>query len=111
MATTRQRRASAAAPLYLEDDQDRVYTEEDYAVKSEDTGYADEWAAEGSPYTGAAWTEEGILPDEAFLPDEDEYPDAEWTDAPDTDTDGYLPSLPTAMIIWMIPIPCWMTSC
>lgn len=91
MATTRQRRASAAAPLYLEDAQDRVYTEEDYAVQTEDNGYADEWDADGNAYLGAAWTEDGVLPDEAFLPDEEEYPDTEWADIPDTDTDGYIP--------------------
>ncbi len=86
MATTRIRRAGGNPPAPPMDE-DRVYTEEDYAVKD------DEWAqtnAYGAPgWTGEAYQPEA-LPDEAFAPDEEEFlPDDAW--GPEAD---YLPYAP-----------------
>ena len=76
MATTRQRRVKAAPPpqeSFMEED--RVYTENDYALP------ADEWEDEQDVYPSAGWTGENFMPDEAFEPDEDEpLPEAGWTD-------------------------------
>jgi len=73
MATTRIRRVSGNPPEPPVQDEDRVYTEEDYAVKD------DEWA-QTSAYGVPAWTGEATLPDEAFDPDEEEeyLPDDAW---------------------------------
>jgi len=78
MATTRIRRAGVNPPPPQEDE--RVFTEEDYAVRE------DEWAQTntyGAPaWTGEAYREEA-LPDEAFAPDEEEElpPDTAWPPA------------------------------
>lgn len=81
MATTRIRRASANPPEYAVDqDGDRVYTEEDYAEK-DSAPMPDEWASQRSVYPPAGWTGEAVLPDEAFQPDEEDVPDeAEWAE-------------------------------
>lgn len=80
MATTRQRRAGANPPIYNDDD-DRVYTEDDYAMPESAEAMPDEWEAEQAGYAAAGWTGEEFLPDEAFRPDEAEYPeDAEWAE-------------------------------
>lgn len=88
MATTRIRRAGANPPNYaIDEDGDRVYTEDDYAAQA-DHALPDEWAAEPAPYA-AGWTGEEYLPDEAFQPDEeDDLPEGEWAAAPE---DGLLP--------------------
>ena len=78
MATTRQRRASAAPSTFVIDD-DRIYTEEDYAVPATDPELQDEWAPGQGSYTADGWTDEAALPDEAFQPDEE---DGEWADTP-----------------------------
>ena len=87
MATTRMRRAGANPPLYApEKDAERVYTEDDYAVKP-GAALPDEWDADNDVYA-AGWTGEAALPDDAFSPDEDvpgeaweeDYEDA-WPDA------------------------------
>lgn len=82
MATTRQRRAGANSPEYpVDQDGDRVYTEDDYAEKQPDAPLPDEWATRRSVYPQAGWTGESALPDEAFQPDEEDVPDeAEWSD-------------------------------
>ena len=87
MATTRNRRAGANPPNYAVDqDGDRIYTEDDYAAPSADL--PDEWADGPSPYE-AGWTGEAMLPDEAFQPDEEDLPEGEWAD--EDAQDGYLP--------------------
>lgn len=78
MATTRQRRANAAPSTFVIDD-DRLYTEEDYAVPAPDPEAVDEWAPGQGSYTAEGWTDEATMPDEAFQPDE---ADGEWADAP-----------------------------
>ena len=87
MATTRIRRAGGNPPAPPMEEE-RVYTEEDYAVKEDG-----EWAqttAYGAPgWTGEAYQPE-LLPDEAFAPDEEEFlPDDAW--GPEAD---YLPYAP-----------------
>ena len=78
MATTRIRRAGGNPPVPPIEEEDRVYTEEDYAVQDDA-----EWAAT-SAYGTPAWTGEVYqdepLPDEAFAPDEEEeyLPEAAW---------------------------------
>lgn len=70
MPTIRQRRVSAqppAQPLYPSDD--RIYTEEDYAIR------------DGQPETSAPLDPADYLTDDAFLPDEAEYPDDPGTEA------------------------------
>ena len=78
MPTIRQRRVQMNPPaqdMYTEED--RVYTEEDYAVREPEAELPDEWAAE-EVYPAAGWTGETYLPDEAFLPDEEDAPEAGW---------------------------------
>ena len=77
MATTRIRRVGGNPPAPPMEEEDRVYTEEDYAVKD------DEWA-QTSAYGVPSWTGEAYLPDEAFAPDEEEedyIPLEAWTPA------------------------------
>ena len=79
MATTRQRRVKTAPPPELLPEEDRVYTEEDYAIPAEP--FTDEWAAEQEVYPSAGWTGENFMPDEAFEPDEEELlPEPAWTE-------------------------------
>lgn len=86
MATTRNRRASANPPEYAVDqDGDRIYTEEDYAADEPTAPIPDEWATRRSAYPPAGWTGEAVLPDEAFQPDEEEAPEeAEWAEEEET---------------------------
>ena len=78
MATTRQRRADAApATFAIDEDSDRLYTEDDYAAPEPAIPLPDEWESTRSSYA-AGWTGEEVLPDEAFQPDED---DGEWADS------------------------------
>ena len=85
MATTRVRRAGANPPLYVPDkEDDRVYTEDDYAVKA-DAPLPDEWATQRNAYPSAGWTGEAVLPDDAFSPDED-IPEEEWAEEDYEDT-------------------------
>ncbi len=77
MAYRRQRRAGDAAqtpPYPMDEDGDRLYSEDDYAA---DPSVPDEWEAD------AAYLPEGELPDEAFLPDKEEWPDPEHAPASD----------------------------
>ena len=78
MATTRQRRAGMNPPVHRADaEEDRIYTEEDYAIP-EAAQSADEWEADA--YAGS-WTGDQYLPDEAFAPDQEEYPEEdEWSE-------------------------------
>ena len=77
MATTRMRRAGANPPLYVPEKEDeRVYTEDDYAVKA-DAPLPDEWAATRDVYP-AGWTGEAAMPDEAFSPDGEDFPAEEY---------------------------------
>lgn len=76
---TRQRRVKAAPPQELFAEEDRIYTEEDYAVPAEPI--ADEWADEQELYPSAGWTGENFMPDEAFEPDEEiALPEPSWTE-------------------------------
>lgn len=71
MATTRQRRVNAISPAQEPfEAEDRVYTEEDYALP--DGAIQDEWADDQSAYPSAGWTGETFMPDESFQPDEEE---------------------------------------
>lgn len=84
MATTRMRRAGANPPLYVPEKEDeRVYTEDDYAVKA-DAPLPDEWAATRDVYP-AGWTGEAAMPDEAFSPDGEDFPAAEWAEEENPD--------------------------
>ena len=66
------------APAYAVDqDGDRIYTEEDYAAQAP---LPDEWAAENA-YAAPGWTGDNPLPDESFLPDDEEALGAAWTPA------------------------------
>ena len=74
MATTRMRRAGAPTPQPpVDDDGDRLYTEEDYAAGE---ALPDEWAA--SAYASPDWTDNALLPDEAFEPDAEDAFAGEW---------------------------------
>lgn len=76
---TRHRRVQAAPPQEMYAEEDRIYTEEDYAVSAEPI--ADEWADEQELYPSAGWTGENFMPDEAFEPDEEEVlPEPSWTE-------------------------------
>ena len=89
MATTRQRRANAAPPAQeLYSEEDRVYTEEDYALPPQAEDLPDEWNADQNVYAAPGWTGENVLPDEAFLPDEDDM-SAEEAWAEDAPLDEY----------------------
>lgn len=99
MATTRIRRAGTNPPNYaVDEDGDRVYTEDDYAAPAAGEKLPDEWEAEEA-YPAAGWTGEEYLPDEAFTPDEEDIPaeddwSAEASDegyAPTAMEDGYAP--------------------
>jgi len=83
MATTRQRRAGMNPPAYSADaDDDRIYTEDDYAVADSELP-ADEWEAGADAYAEGSWTGDQYLPDEAFEPDQEEYPEeGEWSEEP-----------------------------
>lgn len=81
MATIRQRRAGVNPSA--ETAEDKVYTEEDYALPE---GAAEEWEQPGDAYGAAHWNETG-LPDEAFAPDEEDEP--EWQ--PDAAQGDYEP--------------------
>ena len=85
--TTRQRRTSASPGNFaIEPDDDRVYTEEDYAAEALPTPPPDEWATRRNIYAQPGWTADAPLPDEAFEPDEtDEIP----TDAEPDERDDY----------------------
>lgn len=84
MATTRVRRAGANPPLYVPEKADeRVYTEDDYAVKA-DAPLPDEWAATRDVYP-AGWTGEAAMPDEAFSPDGEDFPAEEWAEEENPD--------------------------
>ena len=91
MATTRIRRAGGNPPAYTVDqDGDRVYTEDDYAVKEP---LPDEWEADDA-YAEAGWTGASYLPDESFLPDEEDVPEAAWAPEAayaDYDAEDYAP--------------------
>ena len=81
MATTRQRRAGANPAYPVDQDGDRVYTEEDYAEKEPAAPLPDEWATRRSAYPPAGWTGDAVLPDEAFQPDDEELSDeAAWAE-------------------------------
>lgn len=64
MATTRIRRAGGNPSAPPIPEEDRVYTEEDYAVQDEG-----EWA-QTAAYGIPGWTGEAYIADEAFAPDE-----------------------------------------
>lgn len=90
MATTRQRRAGMNPPAYSANaDDDRIYTEDDYAVADGELP-SDEWGAEQD--AGGSWTGDQYLPDEAFAPDQDEYPEeGEWAEElPPPDEAAYM---------------------
>ena len=74
MATTRQRRAGALPPACpVDENGDRIYTEDDYAAPETAEAFPDEW--EGPAAYAAGWTGEAVLPDDAFQPDEADLPD------------------------------------
>lgn len=76
--TTRQRRTSANPGNFaIETDDDRVYTEDDYAEKPS-ASQAEEWADENAAYAQSGWTTDAPLPDEAFQPDEEDLPPADF---------------------------------
>lgn len=76
---TRHRRVKTAPLQELPAAEDRIYTEEDYALPAEPI--ADEWADEQDVYPSAGWTGENFMPDEAFEPDEEEaLPEPSWTE-------------------------------
>ena len=79
MATTRQRRVQANhLPEMQPEADDRIYTEEDYAVPG---STPDEWGTEPQVYPSASWTGATFMPDEAFEPDEEEeLPEPSWTE-------------------------------
>lgn len=89
MATTRQRRAGATPPLYNAGaEEDRVYTEEDYAMPAA----PDEWEDAQDVYAGAGWTGESFIPDESFQPDGEDYPDeGEWAEDMPPEEGAYQP--------------------
>ena len=80
MTTRRNRRVQAAPPPYaLDEDGDRIYTEEDYAVAAEPSAGAVE---EETPYLRSmGWTTDASLADDAFAPDDEEELYDEWTPA------------------------------
>lgn len=82
MSTKRQRRAGANPPPYaVDEDGDRIYTEEDYAIHVEpvERDPADIAFAES-----IGWTTDASMPDEAFEPDEEDaaLEEAEWAAEP-----------------------------
>ncbi len=91
--TTRQRRTSANPGNFaIEQDDDRVYTEDDYAVKpSQDL--PDEWETRRSVYAPPGWTTDAPLPDEAFQPDDEDLPPEDFPEADEDDyaAEGYQP--------------------
>ena len=86
--TTRQRRTSASPGNFaIEQDDERVYTEEDYAAEAPAPPLPDEWATRRNIYAQPGWTADAQLPDEAFEPDESEdIP----TDAEPAERDDYM---------------------
>lgn len=87
--TTRQRRTSASPGNFaIEQDDERVYTEEDYAAEAPAPTVQDEWATRRNIYAQPGWTAEAALPDESFDPDEEEIP----TDAEPDERDDYIPA-------------------
>jgi hypothetical protein len=90
--TTRQRRTSANPGNFaIEQDDDRVYTEDDY-IKKPSESLPDEWEEE-SAYAQPGWTTDAPLPDEAFQPDEEELPPEDFPEEEMADyaEDAYLP--------------------
>ena len=78
MATTRQRRAGAHPEYTVDQDGDRIYTEDDYAQPS---SQSDEWDTRRSAYPPAGWTGETALTDEAFQPDSADLPEEDdWSE-------------------------------
>ena len=78
MATTRQRRVGAHPEYAVDQDGDRLYTENDYAQPSLPH---DEWSTRRTAYPPAGWTGESVLPDEAFQPDEADLPEEDdWSE-------------------------------
>ena len=89
--TTRQRRTSANPGNFaIEHDDDRVYTEDDYAEKPTAT-QADEWADENAAYAQPGWTTDAPLPDEAFRPDEEDLPGEAYPEEEYYPAEGYPP--------------------
>lgn len=99
MATTRNRRAGANPPNFaVDEDGDRVYTEDDYAAAPTGEELPDEWETGKGSYAAAGWTGEEYLPDEAFTPDEEDVSaEGAWEEdldddyAPGSLEDGYIP--------------------
>lgn len=88
--TTRQRRTSANPGNFaIEHDDDRVYTEDDYARKPGDPG-VEAWGEE-IPGAQPGWTTDAPLPDEAFRPDEEDLPEAAYPEEEYYPAEGYPP--------------------
>lgn len=90
MATTRNRRTGVNPANYaVDEDGDRVYTEDDYAASLTEEELPDEWETGKGSYAATGWTGEEYLPDEAFTPDEEDLSaEGTWEDDPD---DDYVP--------------------
>lgn len=108
MATTRQRRAGAAPSPYSREaaEEERIYTEDDYAVQDADGELPDEWDDPRNAYLANGWSGDQAAFGDEFLPDEEEpapedswaanYPSDDYADDPaypvmDDFTDEYGP--------------------